>query len=105
MIYGFDIGAIIKATLGNILQAKILLVFCIDSKSLYDCLVKLGIIHKKCLMINIMSVRQSYKRCKITEIKWIHKYNNPADSIIKNKLSSALKTLIDINWINLDTTE
>ena len=39
---GFDIGVCTKATLEQILQIKLLLVLYIDSKSLYDCLVKLG---------------------------------------------------------------
>ena len=56
-------------------------------------------------MIDFMSLRQSYERCEIAEIKWIHGYNNPADSMTKSKSSSALKTLIDTNRINLDTTE
>ena len=56
-------------------------------------------------MIDVMSLRQSYERREITEIKWIHGHNNPADSMTKSKPSSALKTLIDTNRINLDTTE
>ena len=39
------------------------------------------------------------------EIKWIHRHNNPDDLVTKNKLFSALKRLIDINWINLNTTK
>lgn len=56
-------------------------------------------------MIDVMSLCQSYGGREITEIKWIHGYNNPADSMTKSKPSSALKTLIDTNCINLDTTE
>ncbi len=105
MAHGFDIGAVIKATLGKVLQAKISLVLYTDSKSLYNCLVKLGTTHKKHLMIDVMSLRQSYERREIIEIKWIHGHNNPADSMTKSKSSSALKTLIDTNRINLDITE
>lgn len=39
------------------------------------------------------------------EIKQMHKYNNIIDLITKNKSSSILKTLIDTNCINLNTTE
>lgn len=105
MAHGFDIGAVIKATLGKVLQAEIPLVLCTYSKSLYDCLVKLGTTHEKRLMIDVMSLRQSYERREITEIKWIHGHNNLADSMTKRRPSSALKTLIDTNRINLDTTE
>ena len=56
-------------------------------------------------MIDVLSLRQSYERREVTEIKWIHGHNNPADSMTKTKPSSALKTVIDINRINLDTTK
>ncbi len=56
-------------------------------------------------MIDVMSLCQSYERREITEVKWIHGINNPADSMTKAKSFSALRTLIDTNTINLKTTE
>ena len=103
--HGFDIGTVIKATLGNILQTDVPLILCTDSRSLYECLVKLGTTQEKRLMIDIMSLRQSYERREITEIKWIHGHNNPADSMTKAKGSNALKMLLDTNSINLETIE
>ena len=41
---------------------------CINSKSLYDYLIKLKTIQEKRLMINILYLRQSYKRREIIEI-------------------------------------
>jgi hypothetical protein len=58
---------------------------------------------KKRLMMNVMILRQSYEKREIIEIKWIHESNNFVDSMTKIKSSSALKTIIDINRINLDT--
>jgi hypothetical protein len=50
-------------------------------------------------MIDIMCLRQAYKRREITEVKWIKGEYNPADSITKNKASNALKLLLDTNNI------
>jgi hypothetical protein len=57
------------------------------------------------LMIDVMTLRQFYERREITEIIWIHGINNSANSMIKIKSSTVLKTMIDINKINLNTTE
>lgn len=42
MAHGFDIGASIKSTIEKTLQIDLPLILYTDSKSLYDCLVKLG---------------------------------------------------------------
>ena len=42
MAHEFNVGAVIKATLRKILGYNVFLVFCTDSKSLYNCFVKLG---------------------------------------------------------------
>jgi hypothetical protein len=52
--HGFDIGALIKLTIDKMLGIELSLVVCIDSKSLYECLVKLDIIQEKRLMVDIM---------------------------------------------------
>ena len=64
MAHSFNIGAIIKVILGKVFQAKISLVFCTNSNFLYNCFVKLGSSYKKHLIINVMRLRQSYKRYK-----------------------------------------
>ena len=104
MAHGFDIGAVMKATLGKLLQVEIPLIPYTDSKSLYDYVVKLWTTQEKHLIIDFMSLRQSYERCEVIEIKWMHGHNNPANLMTKIKPSSALKTVLDINHINLDTT-
>jgi hypothetical protein len=48
-------------------------------------------------MINIIALRQSYERREITEIRWINKKDNPADTITKSTPNKALKKLIDTN--------
>ena len=102
MAYGFDTGAMIKTTIKKILQLKRLpITLCTDSKSLYNCLVKLRTTQKKWLIVNLMCLRQSYKRREIAKIKWINKGNNPINTITKLKPYQALKDLIDMNTVKL----
>ena len=81
------------------------MVLCTDSKSLYNCLVKLGTTQEKRLIVDLMCLRQAYEQHEITEIKWIRSKDNPADAITKAKPYQALKTLIDTNKLNLRVTE
>jgi hypothetical protein len=76
-----------------------------DSRSLYDCLVKLGITIEKRLMMNLMCLRQSYERRKIAEIRWIDENINSIDAMTKVNSCQTLTKLIDTNIIDLRTTE
>jgi len=42
MVHGFDIGAVVKLIVDRALEIDLPLVIYTDSKSLYECLVKLG---------------------------------------------------------------
>jgi hypothetical protein len=101
MAHGFDIGTAIKSTVDKILQVNLPLVLCTDSKSLYDCLVRLGTTQEKRLMIDVMCLRQAYERRQITEVKWIDGEANPADAMTKGKPCTALSQLIDTNQVEL----
>jgi hypothetical protein len=105
MVHGFDMGASVMSTIDKALGIELPLVICTDSKSLYECLVKLGTTQEKRLMIDVMCLRQAYERREITEVKWIKGNSNPADSMTKSKPSNALKQLIDTNTILLDVEE
>lgn len=83
MVHGFDAAAVIKSTVKKILKISLPLVACIDSKSLYDCLVKLGSTQEKRLMVDVMCLRQLYERREVTEITWIDGDSNPADAMTK----------------------
>ena len=86
MAHGFDTAAAIKTTIERILQLEQLpITLCTNSKSLYDCLVKLGTTQEKRLMVDLMCLRQSYERREIAEIKWIDGNSNPADAMTKSK--------------------
>jgi len=90
MAYGFDIGAVIKLTVNKILNINLLFVMCIDLKSLYNCLIRLGTTQEKRLIIDVICLWQAYKQREITEVKWIDGNTNPADAIIKGKPYLAL---------------
>jgi len=105
MAHGFDHGAVIKATIDKILKVNLPLVLCTDSKSLYECLVKLGTTQEKRLMVDLMCLRQSYERRLITEIKWIDGSSNPADAMTKSKPCQALRELVNTNKINLNSIQ
>ncbi|EED20730.1 conserved hypothetical protein [Talaromyces stipitatus ATCC 10500] len=104
MANGFDAAAAIKSTLTQLLHLlePLPLVLCTDSKSLYECLVKLGTTREKRLMIDLMCLRQSYERQEITEVRWINGNSNPADAMTKSKPCRALQELIDTNKLRID---
>jgi hypothetical protein len=52
-----------------------------------------------------MCLCQAYEQCEITEVKWIRGGNNPVDAITKAKPCQALKTLININKLNLEVNK
>jgi len=56
-------------------------------------------------MVNLICLRQLYKRRIITEIKWINGNLNPIDIIIKANTCNILRNLVNINIINLNTKE
>jgi hypothetical protein len=105
MAYGFDMGAVIKSTIEVMLRIRLPLILCTDSKSLYDCLVKLGTTQEKRLMVDLMCLRQSYERREIAEVRWIDGRNNPADAMTKSKPCTALRDLIDTNMVNIQATQ
>ncbi len=61
MAHGFNMGASVKSTINKMLGIELLLVVYTDSKSLYECLVKLGTTQEKRLMVDVMCLRQVYE--------------------------------------------
>jgi hypothetical protein len=52
--YSFNISNLVKSIINKVLKIKVLLIIYIDSKSLYEYLVKLGTIREKRLIINVI---------------------------------------------------
>ena len=70
MTHDFDVDAVIKSIVKKILVISILfMIVCIDSESLYKCLIRLKPIQKKRFMIDIMCLKKTYKRREIIEIR------------------------------------
>jgi hypothetical protein len=76
MVGGINILFVINFTLTIIIkQLRLLIILIIvytDFYSLYECLVKLKIIKKKRLIIDIMTIRESYENRELFEIRWIN---------------------------------
>ena len=101
MVNGFDLGFVIKQTFTMIYKRinlpKIPLILCTDSYSLYQCLIQLGTTSEKRLMINIMTLKQSYEGRQIDKIRWIYGKDNPTDAMTKTSPNSSLEGLISTN--------
>jgi hypothetical protein len=100
----FDADSVIKSIIQRILNISLSMILLTDSRSLYDCFVKLEITSEKRLMIDLMCLRQSYERRKITKIRWIDEDTNSIDAMTKINSCQTLTKLIDTNIIDLRTT-
>jgi hypothetical protein len=65
----FAIGSTLTMIIKQLRLPTILIIVYTDSYSLYECLVKLGIIKKKRLIIDIMVIRKLYENRKLFEIR------------------------------------
>jgi hypothetical protein len=95
------IGTTIDRIIAKLSAPSVPIVVCTNSLSLYECLIKLGTIKEKRLIINIMAIRQTYERQKMRNIRWINNRNNPADAITKGTPNHAFKKLINTNRLIL----
>jgi len=105
MVGGVDMAIAINTTIKMITDqlgfSHPAITVCMDSYSLYECLVKLGTTKEKRLMIDIMALRQSYERQEIAEIRWINGKDNPADAMTKSMPNKALERFLDSNQSNV----
>jgi hypothetical protein len=95
------IGITINKFVAKLGAPSVSIVIYTNFLSLYECLVKLGTIKEKRLIIDIMAIRQAYERQKVRNIRWINNKNNPADAITKGTPNHAFKKFININRLVL----
>jgi hypothetical protein len=88
MAYRFNIRALVKLTIDKVLGIDLPLVLCINSKLLYKCLVKLGTMQEKRLIIDIICLRQAYKRKENLKVKQINGESNLINAITKSNSKS-----------------
>lgn len=101
LVHGFDVASVLRLALNDMLDRIIPLHVYTDSRSLYDCLTKIGRTTEKRLLIDLCMLRQNYERREITEVYWIPTAQNPADSFTKFTAGSSLSKLIDNNHLEL----
>jgi hypothetical protein len=58
---------------------------------------KLGITKEKYLIINIIAIRQAYKKKELFEICYINKQDNPINTITKLLFNKILEKFINTN--------
>jgi hypothetical protein len=63
------IGTTITKIANRLNVAKVPIIVCTNFLSLYECLIKLGTTQKKKLIINIITMRQTYEYQKIYDIQ------------------------------------
>jgi hypothetical protein len=95
------IGITINRIIAKLGAPLVSIVVCTNFLFFYECLMKLGTIKEKRLIINIMAIRQAYERQKVRDIRWINNKNNPADAMIKGTPNYALEKLINTNRLIL----
>jgi hypothetical protein len=93
----YIIAVILKIIIDQRNLPEIPIVLYIDSKFLYEYIIKLGITKKKYLIINIITIRQAYEKKKLFEICYINRQDNPIDTITKLLSNKALEKFVDTN--------
>jgi hypothetical protein len=108
-IDGLDLAYIIAAILKIIIDQRNLpeipIVFYIDSKFLYEYVIKLGTTKEKHLMINIIAIRQAYEKKELFEICYINRQDNPIDTITKLLFNKVLEKFVDTNELTIRIQE
>jgi hypothetical protein len=93
----YIIAVILKIIIDQRNLPEIPIVLYINSKFLYEYIIKLGITKKKYLIINIITIRQAYEKKKLFEICYINRQDNPIDTITKLLSNKVLEKFVNTN--------
>lgn len=113
LVYGFDQTYVVREALEEVLDRKISIEVYVDSKSVFDVVVKDGSTSEKRLQIDIFALRESYSRAELNKLGWIPGSKNIADPLTKvitrykdNELMKVMKSnmvnMTDIGWADIE---
>ena len=71
-----------------------------DSKSLFDTITRRSQNSEKRLLIDLATVRDSYRRKEITDVTWVRSQFNLADSMTKEIKNNILSRVLETGVLN-----
>ena len=101
MVIGFDMAAVLRFFLNDLLNRNVRMNLFTDSRCLYDNLTTLRSTTEKRLLIDLALLRQCYERREIANVYWIPSEQNPADALTKDATGNALNELMMKNKIKI----
>jgi hypothetical protein len=104
LVYGFDIGYVIKKLLSEVLGHDLPLDAYTDSRTVFNTIAKLGPTMEKRLQIDASSLRESHARGEFRTLAWIPGHENPADALTKGPVADghALLKLMESNKLSIN---
>ena len=103
-VYAFcdamDVGISFQLALQPILGRLIPVRMLTDSKSLFDTITRRSQTSEKRLLIDLATVRDSYRRKEITDVAWIRSEYNLADSMTKSSRENILTEVLHTGVLN-----
>lgn len=96
----FDLAYKIKCDLQNVLCQSIPLYIITDSLTLFDVLIKSTITTEKRLMMDLQTVKDSYRKMKLNNVAFVQSESMLADSLTKIKPNHLLSKVLSTGIID-----
>lgn len=88
-------------TISALMNVSLLTTVYTETIILYDALTGMNLTSKKRLSIDLTMICQAYELQEIFEDAWIQSASSPADAMIKDTPSAALKSLMGSNMLSI----